>query len=50
MGLLHLLRSTLKNHISSFTSGSRTDVDYIIGLVHDILVMLHDDNGVAIVA
>ena len=46
----HLRRSSLEHHFPTLLAGSGTDVHHIVGLGHDIFVMLHHDDRVAIVA
>ena len=46
----HLRRRSLEHHFPTLLAGSGTDVHHIVGLGHDIFVMLHHDDRVAIVA
>ncbi len=45
-----LFRSTLKHHFAPLATGSRTDIHNVIGLFHDVAVMLHNYYGIALVA
>ena len=46
----HFLRAALKHHLAAFSSGLRTDVDYIVGSKHHVFVMFDNDDRIAHVA
>ena len=46
VGLEHLGRCALEDYLAALASGSGADVDNIVGLEHDVLVVLYDDDCV----
>ena len=46
----HLLGRTHKHHLTSLSSGMRTQVDDMVGRHHHILIVLHHDHRVTDVA
>ena len=50
VGLEHLFRCSFEDLLTAFASRLRSDVDNPVGGAHHVLVVLDDDDGVALVA
>ena len=47
MGLEHLCRSALEDHLASFATSLRTDIYNIVGSQHHVAVVLYHNDGIA---
>ena len=50
VGLEHLSRRSLEDHLAAFPTGKGTHIDDVVGIEHHVFVVLDDDDGVALVA
>ena len=50
IGLEHLLGRALEDDLATLASSTGADVDDVIGIEHHVLIVLHDDDGVAQIA
>ena len=50
VGLHHLGRGALEDHLATLATGTRTDVDDVVGMEHHVAVVLDDNDGIAQVA
>ena len=50
VGLEHLGRRSLEDHLAAFPTGKGTHIDDVVGIEHHVFVVLDDDDGVALVA
>ena len=42
--------SALEDHLATLATGTRTDVDDVVGMEHHVAVVLDDNDGVAQIA